>query len=181
MEAYIPASLLNDFAYCPESIYLHMVYQDFAEYIYKDIPQANGTLNHKTIDTNTYSSSKHILQGLSFYCEKYCICGKIDTFNTKTGVLVERKSRLKTVHPGYRFQLYAQMFGLQEMGFTVNKLFFHSLEDNKRYAIQKPTLEELEEFEACVSAIRNFNPLTILENRHSSHNSTISIYNNLTF
>jgi CRISPR-associated exonuclease Cas4 len=181
MESYIPVSYLNDFVYSPESIYLHSVYQDFGEAIYKDIPQVNGAINHESIDTHKYSSSRHLLQGVMFFSQKYGLCGKIDVFNTKTGELVERKSRIKKVFSGYKYQLYAERQGLIEMGYKVNKMFLHSLEDNKRYAVPVPNIQEQKEFEEVIEKIKNFNPLDILKNPHVSKTAQLSIYKNLGF
>ena len=63
MEQYIPVSLLNDFVYSPSSIYLHSIYQEFDQSIYKSRFQTNGTLNHTTIDNGKYSTSANTLQG----------------------------------------------------------------------------------------------------------------------
>jgi CRISPR-associated exonuclease Cas4 len=181
MEQYIPISLLNDFVYSPDSIYLHSLYQDFDESLYKDKPQINGNLNHAPIDTKTYSSSKHLLQNTMFFSQKYGLCGKIDIYNTKTGELIERKSKIKTIYPGYKYQLYAQLFALQEQGYKVKTLYLHSLEDNKRYQIPMPSPQEIQEFEQNLQKLKNFNPLDLLQKPHTDNNSQISIYSNLSF
>jgi CRISPR-associated exonuclease Cas4 len=181
MEQYIPVSLINDFLYSPDSIYLHSLYHDFDDSTYKDRPQLNGLLNHKSVDTKTYSTSKFLLQNTPFYSQKYGLCGKIDIFNTKTGELIERKSKIKTIHQGYIYQLYAQMFALLEQGYKVKKLTLHSLEENKRYPISLPTLVEIDEFETTITKLKNWDPLSLLQRTHTDHNSQISIYNNLSF
>lgn len=180
MEYYITASLLNDFLYSPTSIYLHGVYQDFDETIYKDKPQVNGTINHLAIDKGNYSNSKWILTGTMFYSQNYGICGKIDIFDIKKGLLRERKSLVKTMHLGYIYQLYAQMFGLQEAGYIVKKLEIYSMEDNKTYPVQIPNQSQIHDFAQLIEKIKNFNPLTIL-NHHTDQNTNISIYSNLGF
>lgn len=48
-----------------------------------------------------------MLQGVSVYCEKYNLVGKIDVFDEKTGILTERKKKIKTVYDGYIYQIYA--------------------------------------------------------------------------
>ena len=63
-----------------------------------------------------------MLQGVSVYCEKYNLVGKIDVFDEKTGILTERKKKIKTVYDGYIYQIYAQYFSLIEMGYKVNEL-----------------------------------------------------------
>jgi CRISPR-associated exonuclease Cas4 len=181
MEQYIPISLLNDFCYSPDSIYLHSLYQDFDDSLYKDKPQINGILNHTAIDSKTYSTSKHLLQNTMFFCQKYGLCGKIDVYDTKMGELIERKSKIKTIHLGYLYQLYAQYFALLEQGYQPKKLFLHSLEDNKRYPITIPNPEQIQEFETNLTKLKNFNPLDLLSKPHTDHNSQISIYTNLSF
>ena len=47
-----------------------------------------------------------VLQGLSVYSEEYNLVGKIDTFDTRKGVLTERKKKIKKVYDGYIFQVY---------------------------------------------------------------------------
>ena len=181
MEQYIPVSLLNDFVYSPSSIYLHSIYQEFDQSIYKSRFQTNGTLNHTTIDNGKYSTSANTLQGTMFYCQKYGLCGRIDIFDIKKGLLIERKSCIKQLFPGYRFQLYAQMFGLIEQGHIVKQLCLHSLEDNKRYPISLPNELELAEFENLINQLKNFDPLDLLNQKHLDQNCQISIYNNLAF
>ena len=156
MEFYIQISLLNDFIFCPKSIYFHKLYQKYASVEYKDTPQKVGTLKHETIDENRYSNRKEILQGIPIFSEKYNIGGKIDIFNKKTGELVERKNKIKTIYDGYRYQVYAQYFCLKEMGYKVKKILLHSLSDNKRYLINIPGKKEIAEFESLIAKIREF-------------------------
>lgn len=44
----------------------------------QDSFQLNGTNAHKHSDSATYSTEKSVLQGISVYCEKYNLVGKID-------------------------------------------------------------------------------------------------------
>jgi CRISPR-associated exonuclease Cas4 len=181
MDDIIQISKLNDFVYSPETLYLHQIYEGFDVTTHHDLPQTLGRLNHETIDKGEYSSSKHILQGTTVYCEEYGIVGKIDIFDTKKHHLIERKTLVKTIYPGYKYQLWAQMFALEEMGYTIAKLFVHSLTDNKRYPIKKPTLQDLVEFESLIQKIRNYDPLTILTQPEMSKTAQISIYRELGF
>jgi CRISPR-associated protein Cas4 len=87
--------------------------------VYKDIPQIAGTVAHTTIDTNTYSTSKDILQGIEVFSESLGLFGKIDTFDCRTGKLRERKKNIIRIYDGYVFQLYAQCAALREMGYVV--------------------------------------------------------------
>jgi len=125
MERYIPISYLNDFLYCPESNYLHGIYQDFDHSLYQSHFQVNGKIHHTNVDHANYSTSSNILQGTSVYSSKYKLFGKIDLFEIDEGRLIERKARISKVFLGHKYQLYAQMFGLNEAGFEVKTLAVH--------------------------------------------------------
>lgn len=121
MEEVILISYLNDFIFCPVSIYFHKLYGNLDKNIYQSSYQVNGLNAHKTIDNKTYSTRKDILQGIDVYCEKYKILGKIDVFDISKGTLMERKKEVKQIYDGYVFQVYAQYFALCEMGYNVKK------------------------------------------------------------
>ena len=73
----IAISKLNDFIFCPASIYFHSLEEDENKLLYQDSFQFNETDVHKKSDTATYSTRKSVLQGISVYCDKYNICGEI--------------------------------------------------------------------------------------------------------
>ena len=181
MDDIIQISKLNDFVYSSETLYLHQIYEGFDVSTHHDLPQTRGRLNHEKIDKGQYSTSKHILQGTTVYCEKYGLVGKIDIFDTQKSHLIERKTLVKKIYPGYKYQLWAQMFALEENGYKIKKLFAHSLTDNRRYPIPKPTKDELLEFEKIITSIREYNPLEILNKSEMSYTSQISIYKELGF
>ena len=54
---------LNDFTFCPVSIYFHNLYGSPANILYQSKAQINGTNAHKTVDNNSYSMRKEILTG----------------------------------------------------------------------------------------------------------------------
>lgn len=93
-------SQLNDFIFCPASIFFHSLETE-ENIMVQDSFQLNGTNAHKHSDSATYSPEKSVLQGVSVYCEKYNLIGKNDVFDEKTGVLTERKKKNKTVYDGY--------------------------------------------------------------------------------
>lgn len=165
MEPYIQISKINDFLYCPMSLYLHGMYEGFSQKTYHEKPQVVGKLRHEAIDENTYSTAKRFIVGLEVYSQKYEIMGKIDMYDTKTKTLIERKTRIKQIFDGYRYQLYAQYFCLEEMGYPVGKLVLRSLEDNKNYEVELPSEEEKRKFDEIINAIRNFDPTTLLSHR----------------
>ena len=77
-EDYISISTLNDFIFCPYSIYLHNVYMESDEGLYHATPQTRGKIAHKTIDTKKASNRADDLQSLPILSEKY-----IDAPNAK--------------------------------------------------------------------------------------------------
>lgn len=156
MEDYIQISKLNDFIFCPKSIYFHGVFESFSEKTYHDTPQTIGKIKHEIIENGKYSSLKRYLQGTDVYSEKYGLCGKIDVFDLETSFLVERKYKIKKIYDGYLYQLYAQTFCLQEMGYKVKSLCIHSLADNKRYKIPMPSADEIKTFEELIYTMRHF-------------------------
>lgn len=158
MEETILISYLNDFIFCPVSIYFHKLYGQLDKNIYQSTFQVNGTDAHKSIDEKTYSSRKNILQGIDIFSSIYNIQGKIDLFDIATGKLIERKNKVSRIYDGYIFQLYAQFYGLVEMGYTVKQLIIHSMMDNKNYSIKLPEedLEMKERFEKLVEKSKKF-------------------------
>lgn len=158
MNSYIQISKLNDFLFCPYSVYIHSIYSGFNPRGYHRTHQVAGKIVHETIDRKTYSTSRFLLQGLEVYSEKYNLIGKIDVFDSKKGFLIERKYKIKQIFVGYKFQLYAQMFCLKEMNYKVKKMFLHSLSDNKRYEIPFPNKKELLEFEKLIKTMKEYKP-----------------------
>jgi CRISPR-associated exonuclease Cas4 len=158
MEGYILISYLNDFIFCPRSIYFHQLHGELTTRLYHDKPQIEGRATHATIDEKKYSSRKNILQGIDIYSEKYNICGKIDLFDADTGMLTERKKHIANIYDGYIFQLYAQYYGLTEMGYKVKKMRFYSCDDNKTYPVKLPSEDhEMQEaFEEIISKINSY-------------------------
>jgi CRISPR-associated protein Cas4 len=158
MDDIIIFSFLNDFIFCPASIYFHNLYGSQTTISYQTDKQINGTASHKTIDENTYSNSRDIITALEVYSQKYNIVGKIDMYSVKTQTLTERKRQIKTIYDGYIFQLYAQYFGMSEHGYDVKKLQLHSMIDNKTYTVNLPENDSvmLGKFEKLISDIRSF-------------------------
>lgn len=181
MDSLIQISKINDFLYSPKSLYFHEIYEDFDESLYNSNFQTRGKIVHAKIDSFTYSSSKNYLQSLPIYSEKYDLVGKIDIYDNKQKSLIERKYLIKKIHKGYIYQLYGEMLCLQEMGFEVKKLFLHSLSDNKRYEVKMPNSQEVNEFEATLEKIRNYDLEKESQNWKSEQVDDKTIYSNLYF
>lgn len=149
---------LNDFIFCPVSIYFHLLEEDEERILGQDSCQINGSAAHEKSDSATYSTKKSMLQGIWVYCEKYNLVGKIDTFDSSNGILTERKKKIKTIYDGYVFQVYAQYYALTEMGFGVNELRLYSMDDNKVYSIEKPERNPamLSKFEKLIEEMNSF-------------------------
>lgn len=158
MDELIQISQLNDFTFCPASIYFHNLYGNMDTMLYQSEYQINGTAAHKKIDDGTYSSRKNIINGIDVYCERYGLKGKIDTFDVNSGILTERKNYVSNIYDGQVFQLYGQFFSLDEMGYVVKKLIIHSIKDNRNYIISLPYEDEtmLNKFENMIKLIRKF-------------------------
>lgn len=158
MENYIPISFLNDFIFCPRSIYFHQLYGKSNTELYHKTPQIAGHIAHNTLDEKTYSTHKKFLMGYEIFCSKYNLCGKIDLFDIEKGILTERKREIKTLYDGYIFQVYAQYFGLKEMGYKVKEINFYDMIHNKKYPVKLPdeNLEMMKKFEDTIQAINHF-------------------------
>lgn len=167
MHSYIPISTLNDYIFCPRSIYLHGLYGNFAQQMYHRKPQTVGKIKHENIDKSRYSSAKRYKQGMVVYSEKYQLAGKIDIYDSKEKTLIERKYKIKHIYDGYKYQLYAQYFCLTEMGRKVKKMYLHSLADNKRYPMPVPAGSEKKKFEQLVKNMQNARAekLPVLKNK----------------
>ena len=177
MESYIQISKINDFLYCPRSVYLHSIYENFNAKTFHRSAQVAGKLNHASIDEGRYSSAKKYLQSLPVYSEKYGIAGKIDIYDSEKKHLIERKTKIKKIWQGYIYQLYAQYFCMKEMGYEIREMFLYSMEDNKKYKITLPTEKERLEFEKTIEQIRNYDPLA--DKKHSCPKCRDSVYGGL--
>ncbi|MDD3301999.1 MAG: type V CRISPR-associated protein Cas4 [Candidatus Gracilibacteria bacterium] len=159
MESYIKLSTLNDFIFCPKSIYYHNLYDNYDKSMYQEEVQIAGTIAHESIDQKSYSSRKDILQGLDVYSEEWGIAGKIDLFFMREGKLVERKNKIERIYQGYKYQLWGQMICLEEMGYKVNHLEFYSMKDNKTHKVYKPSIDELYKFKELIKRYKSFDLL----------------------
>lgn len=158
MEETILISYLNDFMFCPISIYFHKLYGNLERTLYQREEQLAGTASHKTIDTKTYTTSKNVLQGIEVYSSKYNIIGKIDMYDKEKCILTEKKKHINKIYDGYVFQLYAQYFALIEMGYDVKKIKLYSIDDNKVYNVKLPE-EDVDmklKFEKLINDIKSF-------------------------
>ena len=151
-------SKLNDYIFCPVSIYFHELDSDTDKLTYQDSYQLNGTSVHASVDEGHYSDKKSILQGITVCSMRYGLVGKIDAFDVERGLLTERKKHISTIYDGYIFQLYAQYFGLVESGYNVNSIRLYSYDTNRIYPIPLPENDPdmLSKFEQTITKISEF-------------------------
>lgn len=149
---------LNDFVFCPVSIYFHNLYGNMDTILYQTAKQIDGSAAHKKIDNGTYSTKTNVLMGTDVYCEEFGLVGKIDVYYQETGLLRERKKKIVRIYDGYVFQVYAQCLSLREMGYTVKKIELYSMDDNKVYNIDLPenNKDMYDKFVQTIRKIRSF-------------------------
>lgn len=58
MQGEILITQLNDFIFCPASIYFHNLYGNTDRMLFQSNKQINGTAAHEKVDNHTYSSKK---------------------------------------------------------------------------------------------------------------------------
>lgn len=154
----IPISTLNDFIFCPYSIYLHNVYMGGDEEMAHAVPQTRGKAAHTAIDEKKYSTRKDEIAGLSVYCNELGIAGKIDIYKGNEKLLVERKYQLNTIYQGQIYQLWAQYFCMIEMGYEVERLAFYAIASNKLFPVELPGNTGKKELAGFIGKFKSFNP-----------------------
>jgi len=159
MESYLCITQINDFIFCPRSIYFHNIYHaNYSTETYHKTWQKKGCAVHASISEKN-TTRKNIIQELAVYSEKYNIFGKIDTYDINKKELTERKYSVTRIYDGFRYQLYAQYYCMLEMGYQIDNMKIYSKKSNKNYPIAIPTLAEQQEFETVLQQIRNYSLL----------------------
>ncbi|MDR2789935.1 MAG: type V CRISPR-associated protein Cas4 [Campylobacteraceae bacterium] len=158
MHNYIAISTLNDFIFCPYSIYLHNVYMGGDEELVHAVPQTRGKVAHGTIDNKNYSSRKDEITGLPVYCGELGIVGNIDIYKTKEKLLIERKYQINEIYQGQIYQLWAEYFCMIEMGYDVKNLAFYAISTNKTFPAAVPNEENKKELQDFILKFKQFDP-----------------------
>ena len=157
MEALLPITNINDFLFCPRSLYYGNIFrQSLGKDGFQQTPQKVGLAAHKTVDEGSYSTRKDVLTGVMVHCQAYGLIGRIDVYDARTRILTERKWSVSAVWEGYRMQLYAQFRALEEMGCSVSELKLHSKKDNRTYDIPLPAAEDWRRLEEILEQMRSF-------------------------
>lgn len=158
MDDYIQLSTLNDFIFCPYSIYLHSVYMESDGDLYKAVPQIKGTLAHQGVDEKKGSTRKSDIMSLPVYCDELGISGKIDIYKQDKRLLIERKNNLKRIFRGQIYQLWGQFFCLKEMGYEVEQLAFYEISTNKMIPVELPGELGKQELVGYIEQFKRYNP-----------------------
>lgn len=167
MDDYISISKLNDFIFCPYSIYLHNVYMETDEGVYHATPQTRGRIAHETVDEKRTSNRSDELQSLPVISHTYGLMGKIDIYRGREKKLIERKYQLKNIYQGHIYQLWAQYLCLVEMGYEVDTIAFYEISTNKMITVDLPSEEQISQFKQSIISFRNYDPSEpIITNRN---------------
>ena len=161
MNSAVTISSINDFIFCPKSLFLHLIYTSFHKDTYHDEPQIQGTIAHLTIDTKRYSTEKRFLIALPIYSRKYNLIGKIDIYDKKNKMLIERKYKVNKIYDGHKLQLWAQYICMTEMKYEIKQLKIYSMIDNKSYPIELPTQKDIQTLAKIVKEIQKCKPATL--------------------
>ena len=157
MEELLPITNLNDFLFCPRSLYFGNIFRNsLGQDGYQQTPQKIGLAAHQSIDTSSYSTRKNVLTGLMVVCEEFGLIGRIDVYDGDTQILTERKWSVSAVWEGFRLQLHAQFFALKEMGIPVISLRLHSKKDNRTYEVPLPDAKDSLRLSEVIAQMRSF-------------------------
>ena len=87
MDDIIKISNINDFIFCPASIYFHNLYGNENKLMFQSKYQLNGTKAHETVDENKYSTKAEIITALDVYSEQYRIIRKRNYWSKEKSIL----------------------------------------------------------------------------------------------
>lgn len=159
METFLPITYLNDFVFCPYSVYLHQVFDNNAEDLYSANPQQRGKTAHNDIDVFALDEpiqEKHILKGIYVLSNKLGVYGKIDTLYVEEKRLVESKYEIKMLYRGYYYQLWCHYYALTEMGYSIETIQFYSIKDQRTFEVGIPTEKDFHELKNHIRKIAWF-------------------------
>ncbi len=158
MNDLIAISTLNDFIFCPYSIYLHNVYMDADEDMYHAKPQTRGRNAHERVDNKQTSTKYDVIESLPVLSHDLGVYGKIDVYNQSNKCLIERKYALKNIYRGQYYQLWAQYYCMIEMGYFVNSIAFCEISTHKTIHVPIPTEKQKSELAMFIESYRSYDP-----------------------
>lgn len=158
MEDYIALSTLNDFIFCPYSIYLHNIYMGADEDVYHATPQTKGKTAHIKVDNKTTSCGTNDIVALPVFSDELGIMGKIDVYKKQEKWLIERKYELKQIFRGQLYQIWGQYFCMTEMGYAIEKMSFYEISTNRMIAIEIPNKFNKDELSKFIEMFKTYDP-----------------------
>ncbi len=176
METYLPIAYLNDFIFCPYSIYLHQVFDEGEDETFSAQPQQKGKTAHKPIDKPKTGAKGE--RGIYVISHKLRLYGKIDVYYPETKKLVELKRNIKCAYKGFYYQIWAQYFCLKEMGYAVDELQLFSIKQRKPITLVIPGKAEYQELFYHVRAIAEFDPFNFVSH-HNKNKCAHCVYSSL--
>ena len=156
METFLPITYLNDFVFCPYSIYLHQVFDCNEDIVYTALPQQKGKFSHKHVDVGDSVCKQQIVKGVYVISNRLGVYGKIDTYYPKRFKLIESKYLVRKLYKGFLYQLWAQFFAMEEMGYTVKEVSLFSIKDKQSYKLKLPGVNEYKELRGHIKKIARF-------------------------
>ncbi|MDY5968816.1 MAG: type V CRISPR-associated protein Cas4 [Bacteroidales bacterium] len=162
-EDYILLSTLNDYSFCPYSIYLHNIYMETDEGLYHATPQTQGRLSHKVVDGKKSSTRKEDLMAMPVCCHELGIMGKIDIYKGREHHLIERKYQMKRIFQGQLYQVWGEYFCMKEMGYEVDRVSFYEISTNKMLTQRLPGVREWGELKSFIEKYKAFDPSETIE------------------
>lgn len=153
MDKFLPISVLNDFIFCPYSIYLRQVYSINHEEVYHAKYQSRGKRLHGFIDND---QDENGWKNAFVFSLLLGIYGKIDSYNQQDRELIEYKSRTAIIFRGYYYQIWAQYLCLIEMGLVVDKLAIYDLSTQQKQYIPIPSNAQVAELKQHIQTVRYF-------------------------
>ena len=128
------------------------------EDIYHAKPQTRGRNAHQKIDEKQSSTDRNIIESLSVLSFELGVYGKIDIYKKDSKSLIERKYELKKIFKGQIYQLWAQYFCLESMGYKVENIAFYEISTHKTIYQPLPTELDKAEIIQTINVLRNYNP-----------------------
>lgn len=153
MEYFLSITALNDFVFCPYSIYLHEIYGGNKEETYHSKFQSKGKRLHDFIENNKDAKD---LKHAYVYSQKLGIYGKIDEYIPLTKELIEYKSNVAIMFKGYYYQIWSQYLCMTEMGFEIERLSFFDFKINKKTQLDLPTDSEINELTKHINKVKHY-------------------------
>lgn len=154
---FINITALNDFLFCPYSIYLHNAFMDMDGDVFVAAPQVKGKAAHKEIDSRTFSMSENDVQSLKVYSNELGLMGVIDLYRKDEKHLVELKTRVgDSLFLGQKAQLWAQYYCLSEMGYKVERISVYEKSTGIFHDVKIPDNDDKQVLTDLIRKFREF-------------------------